>query len=432
MWHCSRSVLDECTANERMIHGALKTFWMCILSRISMRMEDDAGGMEYKSVLQMEHRVYCSIYGVVIGWTSGKRSRGSDYVMTVDVADEDMQKLSVRIFSRTEMFAEGLCVGDVIRIRNVKLYAEGKAIVGKKNEVDVVYRRSRQADEDPGQNVMNLVDAFEKCRRGFVKQRMISEIEAGHRFDFCGELSDKRREMHNLVILQFVDYSHEACSRDVCRHTNCMVLVVKAWGEFSHAAEQCEIGSYYLIKNLKADEVGEFAVASLSESSNGNISKIDKQAPAGLDIEYRRNEYQRKVVFGCNRGSERQSDALMRMSSGNECVSKPGVHIIKAQIRICALLTNNTISVCKNCGAVEESTVEKQMQSCMNHNVEQVRIARVIAWNGYVEIKAVCRGSIAEKMIGNATLGIKGQVYECVILNVEENNRLVSHIISIR
>ncbi|KAM0672391.1 hypothetical protein CWI42_011470 [Ordospora colligata] len=399
--------------------------------RVEDDMRDDTEDIEYKFILQMEYGVYCSMYGVVVGWTSSKKSKGSDYVMTIDVVDEEMQRLSVRIFSHTEIFAESLYVGDVVKIRNVKLYTQGKAIMGKRNEIDVVYRQGKQAGEFPSRSVMNLVNVFERSRRRFVKQRMISEIECGHRFDFCGELSDKRREMHNLVILEFIDYSHGACSLDMCKHMSCMVLVIKAWGEFSDRSEQCEIGSYYLIKNLKADEVGELAVASLSESSNGEIVKIRKHSPIWQDLELRRNEYQRKVVFGCNGGSELQPDVPIHMNDENRYSINPGVYRIKAQIRRCALFTNNTISICKSCGMIEESTAEKQMRTCMNHNVEQIRIARVIIWDGYTEIKVVCRGSIAERIIDNEIRGIKGQVYECVILNVEENNRVVSHLISI-
>lgn len=375
---------------------------------------------------------YHTIYGVVVDWLEWRQCKGTDFMMTLDLIDECMTRLSVKIFSPTKIFPKGFCVGDVVRVGSVKLYGNHKALTDRGNDVRVMSTPSALLGAVPGLRVRRLAEFYRHNRKKFVKEREVSEIEGGQYFDFNGELIDKQRERSNLLLLRLVDYSANGEVKDLGRagdYPSSMVLVIKAWGCFAAEADRCEIGGWYRIRNLKADEVGHSLSASLSESSRGGISEIGEGTVLGKSLAARRDKYQRGFIarqtdVETPRRMERYALADVRSTT------MPGVYRVRVQIKRYVPLGGTEVSVCKTCGT-GGGDISGACRCCGSWT-PRVKALKLLIWDGSEEIVAVCRNRLAEHMLSKENdKYLNGKMFDCVILAMAGPRGVIHHIVDL-
>ncbi|KAG5859722.1 hypothetical protein KMI_05g09060 [Encephalitozoon hellem] len=392
-----------------------------------MQKEDD--GREGVMISDMEKNRYHTIYGVVVDWLEWRRCRGKDFMMTLDVIDESMKKLSVKIFSPKKTFSKGFCVGDVVRIGNLKLYDEFRAVTDRKNNVEVVFTPYGCLDDTISERVRQLVEFFHQNRKGFVKEREVSEIEEGKYFNFSGELVDKQRERTNLVLLKFVDFGKNKLQGlgGAEEYPKDMVLIVKTWGRFANEAEKCEIGGRYRIRNLKADEVGHCIYASLSESSKGSIAEIGEGTTLWKHLESKKKGY----MWGsaCNQMEIRTPERIARYSLVNiKSICGPGMYRVRAWIKRYGPQEGMVIFFCRACG-LEDGGINGKCK-CSSPEIERVKVLRLLLWDGEEEIIVVCRNRLAEHILDEKSRKQLGnRMLDCIVLSIKSNLEVVHHLI---
>ncbi|CAD26625.1 hypothetical protein [Encephalitozoon cuniculi GB-M1] len=395
-----------------------------------MQAEEDE--RECTKISDMTGDKYYTIYGVVVDWLEWKRCRGRDFMMTLDVTDECMKKLSVKIFSPTKIFSEGFCVGEVVRIGRLRLYDTCKAVVDRSNDVEVVFTPHTSLSSGISPRIQQLVELFRQKRKSLVKEREISEVEEGQYFDFNGELIDKQRERSNLILLRFVDYSinqnvqGQGSSEDYSKD---MVLTVKAWGRFATEADKCEIGGWYRVRNLKGDEVGYRLYASLSESSKGSISEIGRNTTLGRYLGMKKNRYLRGLA-----SRERAIEAVDGMVKQSiveiKSILSPGIYRIRVHIKRYAPFVGMEAVVCKACGS-EHKEID-DVCGCSRPEMKRVKALKLLLWDGSSELVAVCRNKLAEHILDRKSNEyLNGKMFDCIILSVREGFGMVHHLVDL-
>lgn len=387
----------------------------------------------YVKIGSMVMNEYCSIYGVVVDWLECKESRGSDFVMTLDLVDESVaDKLSVKIFSRRRIFAEGFCVGDVVRIQHLKLYGAGKAITDHRNCIEIVYSHVGACDPED-LRVRELVSFFRTNKNRVTKERTVSEIWENQYFDFCGELIDKHVERHNLVVMKLIDYTHnhrigECETQDA--YPNDMVLVVRAWGEFAQVAGGCEIGGFYKIRNLRTDGIEACLSANLSESSRGRIVRIRRNTTFGNYLESRRRTHgwgsmsARGVV-------EMPARMLGYRLARIRDLDVPGVYRVHVQVKQHTPFRGLWLVRCKTCSTVWKKTSMFRCK-CEDAETEDMKLLKLLVSDGSGEIVIVCKNTMAEHILdGESPRYLSGTFFDCVVICTKNMGKTTYHMIDI-
>lgn len=378
----------------------------------------------YVKIEEMAMNVYCNIYGVVVDWLECRESRGSDFVMTLDLIDESTRtRLSVKVFSRKKIFAQGFCIGDVVRIGCVKLYDADRAITDHRNDIEIMHNSSSPAAAVDART-QELVDFFEARKNEFARERLVSELESHQYFDFCGELVDRQIERNNLVILRLVDYSANGNVRSAMQgmYPASMVLMVKAWGLFAQTAAECEVGKLYKIKNLKMDAIADTLVASLSESRKGSIVAIARNSPAGQSLEGRKRRYEEDQI---DRTVPNPPDRMHKHLLVQIKDLAPGVHRIQMQILQHAPFEAAEFVRCRKCDAVKKGAGELSC-GCSEPDAECIRALKLLVCDRSGQAVVVCR---------NRLVGIAGTspetVLNGVVLSVQNGDRTTHHLVDV-
>lgn len=352
--------------------------------------------------------------------------------MTLDLIDECMKKLSVKIFSPKKIFSKGFCVGEVVKIRNLRIYDACRAVTDRSNDIEVIFTPYESPSDVIAPFPKRLMEFFNQNREIFVKERKISEIEEGRYFDFNGELIDKQKERCNLILLRFVDYSRNkrVQGQDTTEnYPKDMVLIVKAWGCFAMEAEKCEIGGWYRLRNLKADEVGYRLYASLSESSKGSISNIGRDTTLGKYFQTKKDKYMEG--FALRQGGMKVPDGIARYRLTEiKDILLPGVYRIRVCIKRYMPSGGMEVFFCKTCGS-EDRGVDGDCK-CSIPEIKKIKVVKLLLWDGKQEIIAVCRNKLVEHIFIKENDGyLSRRMFDCMILNVRGVEGMVYHLIDL-
>lgn len=388
-------------------------------------MKDES--VRYVKISEMVKDKYCNVYGAIVGWLECRESRGSDFVMTLDLIDDStVNKLSVKVFSRTKIFAEGFCVGDIVRVRNLKLYDVNKAITDHKNEIEIVHT-CLSSLETADARTRELMHTFSARKHEFVREKLVSEVRDNQYFDFCGELVDKQMERHNLVVLRFVDYtSNPQVSGDAQGfYPSSMVLVVKAWGSFAQLAEGCEIGECYRVKNLRIDGIGDLLVANLSESRKGNIIKISRNTTFCRCLELRKRMHN-------ERSFQTVTDAPVRMMkyrlSRIKDVCYSGIHRVRIQIKRYTPFNGIELLRCRGCDVAMRGNQFKCL--CEQPMVEKMKLLKLLVYDRSGEAVVVCRNQVVECLFDAKNIDyLNGVLFDGIIASVLNIDRMSFNLI---
>ncbi|AFN83039.1 hypothetical protein EROM_051080 [Encephalitozoon romaleae SJ-2008] len=393
-------------------------------------MQKEDNGEESTMISDMERNRYHTIYGVIVDWLEWKRCKGRDFMMTLDVIDESMKKLSVKVFSPKKIFSEGFCVGEVVRIGNIKLYDGFRAVTDRNNDVEVVFTPYKHLNGTVSPRAQQLMEFFQKNRKNLVKEREISEIEEGKYFDFNGELIDKQRERTNLVLLRLVDFSRNKLVQGYggsSKYPKEMVLIVKAWGRFANEAEKCEIGGWYRIRNLKADEVGHNLYASLSESSKGSIIEMEKETTLGRYLGSKKDGYTRGFV--CKEMNIETPKRMEKYSLGSiKSIDRPGVYRVRGWIKRYGPPGGMEVFLCRVCGS-EDARIDGRCR-CNGLETKGIKVLRLLLWDGEEEMVVICRNRLAEYVLDEESREQLGnRMFDCIILSVISKLGMIHHLI---
>ncbi|ELQ74481.1 putative Nucleic acid-binding, OB-fold, Nucleic acid-binding, OB-fold-like protein [Trachipleistophora hominis] len=243
----------------------------------------------FKNIKDLKINEYASIIVLVKGHLEPTKSKGTDYVTTVDVIDELGDALDIKIFTKTPRFANFFHESDIIRIPSVKLIGKGKAVTGHGSNMEVLAHLNEEGTrvfvtESEKAKINKLreytVNHQVSCAWPLLK---IKDIKEYCSFSLVGMLISIREETPSLTVLLMVDYTASPLIKNIvknARFCNDMTLYIKVWGNRQEKNfGELRIGKVYRIRKIRTDKLGMTLEARISETFFEPLIPLDEKSP---------------------------------------------------------------------------------------------------------------------------------------------------------
>lgn len=347
--------------------------------RLSCSMSSKRSASANNCINDVKRNEYTSIIVIIIGCLEPMRSRGTDYVTTVDVLDEYGNVLDIKIFTETPKYARFFRKNDIIRITHVKRISERVAITGRDSNIEVLAHVS-----EVGYKTFTTETEKKKIHRlrnyyaangpeSKIPLWKIEDIKEHSTFAFKGLLAALHRESNNLTVMSMIDYTinpHVKVFTESANINTDMILYVKIWGNCK-GTDKLEVGKMYHIKKLKTKKLGIIMEAIVSESYFTPPLLINTD-----DEDYKTVMLAKENFFN----SRRHKDQQMHMAPlGHNIfevwqiseIKNPGVFRIIVDIFLHYPFEPATVRVCHKCKSVSSEDVNlidcppcKNLPSC--------------------------------------------------------------------
>lgn len=416
---------------------------------------------EYILISEMPMNVYCNIYGIVSALLPPIKSKGTDFVTTVRLFDES-GCVDVKMFTKTDIFKDFFELGDVVRIRRVKLFAENKAILSGKG-VEVL---DNLGAEPKNRQKKNLT-AVEKIRVGelgefyksakFCKRSnstdksnsigkykglcKIRDLEEGDFFDFQGFLINIKKENDVLSILTFIDYTtNDFISPRVSygQYYNDMILYVRVWDQNAPKVLNLEEKTFYLVKHLKVKDITNVIRSDLLNYKEYFVKKIEPNN-LGSDTLYLKKEFERSMQISSSliesQYSKYMPDIYHKLSLSYLTDIQEGINKVKIKILGHRPFRGIKIRFCMHCKKIinfceyQIETGQKTCPLCNSRNmVFEQFVANLMVTDNTENIFVLVKNNLLEKILDDVNI-IRKTPFFALILSVKKNGKLFHHLL---
>ncbi|KAF7696416.1 hypothetical protein CDIK_1905 [Cucumispora dikerogammari] len=264
---------------------------------------------KYKTIKNISLNTPSTTIGIIYNHLSTIPTRGTHYLTTIYIIDENNDTLCVRIFSQYKIYEDYFANGDIVILKNLNIRLttnKGKDITGyikvdgwvriikrciEDKMIDDHYNNIEESPEDLKDNnlylklIENFENKFEKIHNSTSdnllngKLKKIENIQQNTFFDFkglCISVGDKT-EMIKFTIYSFIDGTQNTkviSNTDIEGYNAGKVLNVVFWNP--KVARKIEKGKCYWLRNLRIREIGKQLSANFSENNNYDVIMIPK------------------------------------------------------------------------------------------------------------------------------------------------------------
>lgn len=346
-----------------------------------------------KNIKDLQINEYASVIVLIQSHLEPIKSKGTDYVTTINVVDELGSFLEVKMFTRTPKFANYFKEQDIIKIPSVKANSDGKAVTGHGSNIEVL------ANANSEETLVFLTnsekDRVQKLKDFAKKYKTVSpwptwtieEIREHSYFAFKGTLLTIKYERPDLTLLSFIDYTKNNTLDDVMNNTefdNSMTLYVKIWGaQIQKNLTHLKIGETYLLRRLKTEKLGMVLEATISESFYVPLTLVDHNSKYYKAIMTAKTKFYnlKQNALDEEKNSKIQKQyGLFKPSKINE-IKMAGVYKIEIEIILHYPFTPIDVTTCTKCKSIEsEDYTFKNNNLCKkltNCNPIQEKILRI-------------------------------------------------------
>lgn len=347
--------------------------------RLAFSVSRQQSSSMFKNIKDLRTNEYAAIVALVKRHLEPIKSKGTDYVTTVDVIDELGSALDVKIFTKTPRFANFFHEFDIIRIPSVKLIGGGKAVTGHGSNVEVLAHLSEEGSrvyvtESEREKIARLREYMAShqvsCAWPLLKIKDIREYSS---FSLIAMLISIKEETPSLTVLLVVDFTANSLIKNIVKNAplcNDMTLYIKVWGNRKEKKKnELQIGKIYHIKKLRTDKLGMTLEGRISETFFEPLTPLDEHSSEYQSIMQTRSEF-----YGRNSAAQDQQIET-KMPEKYELFSLCRITDIKAagvyRIRVKVLLHYPFVpveaTICHKCKFIQSETYNfKCVSSCKN------------------------------------------------------------------
>lgn len=389
----------------------------------------------FKKIKDLEPNNYSTLICIVKTVLEPLKTKGTDFVTTITVRDEEKNQIDARIFTKTPRYANFFQENDIIKIQNIKLLKSGVGITGHGSEIEVIANIHQE-------NPKVFVTDSEKIQISKLKQSftslhknpryLVCDIPMNCFFSFIGLLLDIKEEAPNLTILTMLDFTKSDLISPVIQNaafTNNMTLIIKIWGE-KQASEvkTLEIDQIYSVETLKIGTIEYILEAKISESFYIPLKKIESSDPNHKEILQRQKQYFKEASPAKTQDEFIPNDFkkydLVKITQ----IKKNGLYRIRAKSVSNFPFKPVTVNVCDYCRSLESKEVKfkntvhcKKTKKC---NPYSERILKVYFKDSAGSLTVLLKNDLALKYAKNIPL-YRFKELDCIILKTRRFNFLV-------
>lgn len=347
----------------------------------------------YKKLSDLDSVSYSPVIVTIKSMLDTVKSKGTDYVTTLTISDEDYNQIDVKIFTKKPKFAGCFKENDIVRILNIKLSTKpGVAITGKGSEIEVIGNINR---EDPDvfltECETNKFKMLKACAgrkhqpKNDVETCTIEEIKPDTYFSFIGLLLSVIEEKSDLTILTMVDFTKSELVRPVVlngAYTNDMTLSIKVWGEKgAQEMKKLKLDRIYQIPKLKIGDITMVLEPKVSESFLQPFIELEETSSAYNEIIERQKKYfaESETVALEEKKTPTQFEKYPLMKIAN--ISNHKMFRIHARVVSFFPFKPATVKFCENCKSFESKQIKftkqtscKETEECQSYEDKILRV----------------------------------------------------------
>lgn len=252
---------------------------------------------------------YIDVYAVVLSCKPPIETRGTDFLFTLEIADET-RRADLRVFIATlkdfekfvpegqaspgldyrqeHNFSKAFQPGDIILARSVKLgHDDGTALIHRACNITRLWsvgaadraqggaEASRQRDYLVIQFLSQFYISRSAEKRLSRKGKVIAELENDMYFNVVGKVVYIEHGYMTTVCI--TDYTHNLLVPRTWRgkYETSMLLYIKIYGKHAEKARYIKIGDVCLFENVRINQINDYLVSHMSESKDGSISIVE-------------------------------------------------------------------------------------------------------------------------------------------------------------
>ncbi|KRH94622.1 putative Nucleic acid-binding, OB-fold, Nucleic acid-binding, OB-fold-like protein [Pseudoloma neurophilia] len=390
--------------------------------------------MRFKKISEIESNNYSTVICVVHTVLEPLKTKGTDFVTTLEVSDEDKNQISIKMFTKTPRFANFFKEHDIVKIQKVKLSKPGVGITGHGSEVEVLANLNEENSKVfVTESEMEKIKCLKEAS-AFIKKNQLTkvcDIAPNTTFSFIGLLLDIKEECSNLAILTMVDFTKSEMIFPIIQNaafTNNMTLIIKVWGETqANEVKNLQIDQIYKIQTLKIGKIEHILEARISESAYTPFQKIEVADPEHQEIIEKQKQFFREA-----QPAKTADDFLPEEFKKFDLVKTNQIKK-NGTYRIRALAVSNfpfkpaNIIICDHCRSLYSTEIKfRKTKHCLNTedcNPYHEKIIKVHFKDSAGTLSVVLKNKLAEKYAKNIAL-YRSKELDCIIMRNKKFNFL--------
>lgn len=371
----------------------------------------------FKKIAEIEYNTYSTLVGIVKSFLEPLKTKGTDFITTIVVSDEDQNQIDVKIFTKTPRFANAFKEFDIVRIPSIKLLKPGTGITGLGSQIEVIGNiyedNPRVFITDSERNkIERLKKAFVGKKTQAIELCKINQMISFSNFSFNGLLLDIKEETPTLTVLTMVDFTKSDLIHPVIQNaafTNNMTLMLKVWGE-KQASEvkNLLIDKIYHVSQLRTEKLDFLLEAKISESFYVPLKELEPTDP-----QYKEIIENQKLYFNEAKPVKTINDDLPERFKKFELskiveIKKNGIFRIRSYAVFNFPFKPVAILICDNCRSLESKDLKfkniiccKKSEKC---NQYKEKIIKVQLKDSSGSLPVILKSKLAEKYSKNIAL----------------------------
>lgn len=374
-----------------------------------------------------------NIIGIVVDWYEPRKSRGSDFVTTINVIDDTVEeKVKIRIFSKEKTFEKGFFPGDIIEIFCVKALESNLCISSQCFDLRLLYSEYGHQDDTffaEKEPVKSLLSYYSVAKDKFSRLKDISEMKNQNYCDFVGEVLAVQIESENLVILTATDYTGSKEIEEkipVMGLKNTMIVFIKAWGIYARYVKDYRAGDIVLFKNLKINIQNGIIVGNLSESIHCYINKV-------LEINPLLKIFLRKKKSFLNNMEDKRRDIpvpqrfqLFSLTNVSE-LKGSGFYRIRVYIKYTIPFSPQILYRCSACNIARIFPLKNCRSTCQ---MFEEKICKAVVCDQTGSLVVICKNNILESIfLDKNKIFLRHNYFESILARFSTTVGMVNHIV---
>ncbi|KAF7683371.1 hypothetical protein TCON_1419 [Astathelohania contejeani] len=359
-------------------------------------------------IAMMRPQVYHHVYGVIVDWLDPIKSRGTDFVTTIDIIDPSTpNSLTVKMFTRRLDFNRQYSIGDIVNIKKIKLISRRISITDHNNEVEILSREGEEISTNLPMAIQKYIYLLRKYyldnKYKYIRIKQISELEGKEYCDVCGMIIGKQIETNNLVILKLVDYTINdkiKVDNNFNEYPNNMVLIIKLWGKHVKLGLECNINEYYRIKNIRLDELNATMIGYISDSQSARVMKLNENHPTVKKIKALKIKFENKNMSTNNIAHFNTPEHFKNLELVEVKDIREDNRFRKVRMRIAIKMHTPFQGMiyykCTDCQKIYRTNYLKE--DC---NLKEEKILKLLVYDKTGECILICKNQLVDLILGN-------------------------------
>lgn len=394
----------------------------------------------FKTIRELDYKKYSTLVGVIKSVLEPIKTKGTDYVTTLTVCDEEKDLIDIKIFTKTPRFANTFSELDIVRIPSVKLHKPGVGLTGLGSQIEVIAKLHDEDNkvfvtESEKNKINKLRNSMKNCNlqsETKFPRLKIQNITSNMNFSFTGLLINIESETPTLTVLTMIDYTECSVINPVVPngiYKNNMTLIIQVWGETNaNSVKNLIIDRIYHISHLKTGILNLVLQARISEYFYKPFIEVNAMDKICQEIFEAQKKYFTKTDSHQTISNFVPEAFKSHTPTQISKMNKNGIYRIKANVIFNFPFEPVEVFICDNCRSLESKELKlkklilcKNVEGC-NKYTEKIINVKLEDFSGSCFV--LFKNELAEKFGKNATF-LRHKELDCLVLRNKIFNFLI-------